>query len=55
MGRVCREAQEWVEEQIEQPIETWENQRSSAAASRTATGGCLCLNKLVLLARLGCS
>ena len=30
MGRVCREIQEWVEEQIEQPIEEWENQQKVA-------------------------
>ena len=27
MGRVCREVQEWIEEEIEQPIEEWGNGR----------------------------
>ena len=26
MGRVCTEVQEWVEEEIEQPVETFVNQ-----------------------------
>jgi len=46
MGRVCRETQEWVEEQIEQPIETWENQQEQRCREEECNWWMLCLNKL---------
>jgi hypothetical protein len=46
MGRVCAEVQEWVEEQIEQPIETWENQQERRCREEECNWWMLCLNKL---------
>lgn len=45
MGRVCSEVQEWVEEQIEQPIETWENQLQQVCEEQDCNWWCLCCNK----------
>lgn len=47
MGRVCREIQEWVEEQIEQPIEEWENRQEERCREEECNWWVLCLNKLV--------
>jgi hypothetical protein len=46
MGRVCRETQQWVEEQIEQPIEAWENQQEQRCREEDCNWWMLCLNKL---------
>lgn len=46
MGRVCRETQEWVEEQIEQPIEAWENREEQRCRNEPCNWWTLCLNKL---------
>jgi len=46
MGRVCKEVQEWVEEQIEQPIEEWENQQEERCREEECNWWMLCLNKL---------
>lgn len=45
MGRVCREIQEWVEEQIEQPIEDWENRQEQRCREQECNWWCLCCNK----------
>lgn len=45
MGRVCRETQEWVEEQIEQPVETWVNQLQQVCEEQDCNWWCLCCNK----------
>jgi hypothetical protein len=45
MGRVCREVQEWVEEQIEQPVETWVNQLEQTCREQDCNWWCLCCNK----------
>lgn len=46
MGRVCSEVQEWVEEQIEQPIEEWENRQEERCREEECNWWMLCLNKL---------
>ncbi len=46
MGRTCREIRQWVEEQIEQPIETWENQQEQRCRNEPCNWWMLCLNKL---------
>lgn len=46
MGRICRETQEWVEQQVEQPIETWENQQETRCRTESCFWLCLCCNKL---------
>jgi len=45
MGRVCHEVQDWVEEQIEQPVETWENQLQQTCQEQDCNWWCLCCNK----------
>jgi hypothetical protein len=47
MGRVCRETQEWVETQVEQPIESWENQQENRCRNEPCNWWVLCLNKVV--------
>ena len=54
MGRVCRETQEWVEEQIEQPIEEWENQQEQRCREEECNWWVLCLQQAGVLARVGC-
>lgn len=46
MAMVCREIQEWVEEQIEQPIEDWENRQEQKCRQESCNWWMLCLNKL---------
>ena len=46
MGRVCREVQEWIEEQVEQPIEEWENRQEERCREEPCNWWTLCLNKL---------
>ncbi|UII29747.1 zinc-dependent metalloprotease [Fulvivirga ulvae] len=46
MGRVCREVQEWIEEEIEQPIEEWENRQEERCREEPCNWWMLCLNKL---------
>ena len=46
MGRSCREIQEWVETQVEQPIEAWENQQEQRCRNEPCNWWTLCLNKL---------
>ena len=45
MGRVCREVQEWIEEQVEQPIEEWENRQERRCREQDCNWWCLCCNK----------
>ncbi len=47
MGQVCEEAQVWIEEEIEKPIETWENQQKERCDEQSCNWWTLCLNKLV--------
>lgn len=46
MGRVCREVQDWIETNVEQPIETWENQQETRCRNESCNWWLLCLNKL---------
>ena len=46
MGRSCREIQDWIETQIEQPIEAWENQQEQRCRNEPCNWWTLCLNKL---------
>ncbi|MDQ3746332.1 MAG: hypothetical protein M3444_18320 [Acidobacteriota bacterium] len=46
MGRVCRETQDWVEQQVERPIETWENQQERRCRNEPCHWWLLCLNVL---------
>jgi len=45
MARVCKEVQDWVEEQIEKPIENWENQLEQLCRQQDCNWWCLCCNK----------
>ena len=45
MGRICSEIQEWVEEQVEQPIEDWENRQEKRCRKKKCKKWCLCCNK----------
>lgn len=47
MGRVCTEAQEWVEEQVEKPIEEWERRQEERCKKEKCKWWMLCLNKLI--------
>jgi len=47
MALICHEIQEWVETQIEQPIESWENQQQQQCQNEPCNWWTLCLNKLV--------
>ena len=46
VGRSCREVQDWIETQIEQPIEAWENQQEQRCRNEPCNWWTLCLNKL---------
>lgn len=46
MAMVCKEIHEWIEEQIEQPIESWENQQERRCREEECNWWTLCLNKL---------
>jgi hypothetical protein len=46
MGRSCREIQEWVEEQVERPIEEWEQRQEQRCREEPCKWWMLCLNKL---------
>src|SRR5688572_20466481 len=45
MGRVCKEIQEWVEEEVEKPIEEWENRQEKRCREQECNWWCLCCNK----------
>lgn len=47
MGRICREVQEWVEEEVERPIEEWEERQEERCREEPCKWWMLCLNKLV--------
>lgn len=47
MGRTCRELHEWIEEEIEQPIEEWEDQQKERCREEPCKWWMLCLNKLI--------
>ena len=46
MGRTCREIHEWIEEEIEQPIEEWEDRQEERCREEPCNWWMLCLNKL---------
>lgn len=46
MGRSCREFQDWVETQVEQPVEVWENQQEQRCLNQSCDWWTLCLNVL---------
>lgn len=46
MGRSCREIHEWIEEQVEQPIEEWEDRQEERCREEPCKWWMLCLNKL---------
>jgi hypothetical protein len=46
MGVACREIQEWIEEQVEKPIEDWENQQQQRCRDEDCNWWTLCLNKV---------
>jgi len=45
MGRVCSEIQEWVEEQVERPVETFVNELREFCEEQDCNWWCLCCNK----------
>jgi len=45
MGRVCKETQEWIEEQVERPVEQWVNQLQRTCREQSCNWWCLCCNK----------
>lgn len=45
MGRSCREIQEWVEEEVERPIEEWERRQEERCRRQECNWWCLCCNK----------
>ena len=45
MGRVCSEIHEWVEEQIERPVESFVNQLAEVCEEQECNWWCLCCNK----------
>lgn len=47
MGRVCREVQEWVEEQVERPVEEWVERQEERCREEPCNWWMLCLNKLI--------
>src|SRR6266508_2434431 len=47
MAQVCREIQEWIEEQVERPIEEWENRQEQRCREEECNWWVLCLNKLI--------
>jgi hypothetical protein len=47
MATFCRNVQEWVEEQVEKPVESWVNQQEQRCQNEPCNWWMLCLNKLV--------
>jgi hypothetical protein len=45
MGRVCKETQEWVEEQVERPVEEWVDRVEERCRRRRCNWFCACCNK----------
>jgi hypothetical protein len=45
MGRICHETQEWVEEQIERPVEQFVNELQRTCVEQECNWWCLCCNK----------
>jgi len=46
MGRTCREIHEWIEEEVEKPIEEWEDRQEERCREEPCKWWMLCLNKL---------
>jgi hypothetical protein len=46
MGRTCVEIHEWIEEQVERPIEEWEDRQEERCREERCKWWMLCLNKL---------
>lgn len=47
MGRSCREIHEWIEEEVEKPIEEWEERQEQRCREEKCKWWMLCLNKLI--------
>jgi hypothetical protein len=45
MAQLCREFHEWVEEEIEKPVEEWREERVRKCRKRKCRKWCLCCNK----------
>ena len=45
MAMVCHEIQQWIEEQVEKPIENWENRLEQRCKRQDCNWWCLCCNK----------
>lgn len=45
MALLCKEIQEWIEEQIEKPIEEWENRQEQRCREQDCDWWCACCNK----------
>ena len=45
MGRVCKEVQTWVEEQVEQPVESFVDQLQKVCKQQRCNWWCACCNK----------
>lgn len=46
MSRICREVQDWVDEEVEQPVVAWEDQQQERCQTQPCNPWTLCLNKL---------
>lgn len=46
MATVCRNVQQWVEEQVERPVEAWENRQEQRCRNEPCNWWTLCLNRL---------
>jgi hypothetical protein len=46
MGRTCREIHDWIEEEVERPIEEWEDRQEERCRNEPCKWWMLCLNKL---------
>ena len=45
MGRTCVEIEEWIEEEVQRPIEEWEERAEERCRRRSCNWWCLCCNK----------
>ena len=45
MGRSCTEIEEWIEEEVQRPIEEWEERAEERCRRRRCNWWCLCCNK----------
>jgi hypothetical protein len=45
MAQICHEVQDWIETQVEQPIESWENRQEQRCREEDCNWWCACCNK----------